>query len=230
MEERGSDLLGPVVRLEVAAGRGERAEIPVLVDRVVRERDPTVAEVAELELVLARDVAQDDDEVVPVRAEAPARRMFGGAREPTHASARRYLTTYDGAVTDIELVTSYYAAFNRGEWDAMCDHLTEDVAHDLNQGGRELGRATFRAFLDRMNRSYREQLRDIVVMAGPAGHAGAEYIVEGTYLATDAGLPPATGQRYTLPGGAFFTIRDGKIARVTNYYNLQDWLKQVGAA
>jgi steroid delta-isomerase-like uncharacterized protein len=133
-------------------------------------------------------------------------------------------------VTDTDLVTAYYAAFNRGDWDAMCSHLADDVAHDLNQGGREVGRATFRTFLDRMNRSYREQLRDIVVMAGPGGRASAEYIVEGTYLATDEGLPPATGQRYTLPGGAFFDIANGKITRVTNYYNLQDWLKQVGAS
>lgn len=112
----------------------------------------------------------------------------------------------------------------------MCSYLAEDVAHDLNQGAREVGRATFRAFLDRMNRSYREQLRDIVVMAGPSGRVGAEYVVEGTYLATDEGLPLATGQRYTLPGGAFFDVAGGKIARVTNYYNLQDWLNQVGAS
>lgn len=112
----------------------------------------------------------------------------------------------------------------------MCAYLAEDVAHDLNQGGREVGRATFRAFLDRMNRSYREQLRDIVVMAGSSGRAAAEYVVEGTYLVTDEGLPPANGQTYTLPGGAFFEIASGKITRVTNYYNLQDWLKQVGAS
>lgn len=133
-------------------------------------------------------------------------------------------------MTDIELVNAYYAAFNRGDWDGMCAFLAEDVVHDLNQGGREVGRGTFRVFLDRMNRSYREQLRDIVVMAGPPGRVGAEYVVEGTYLATDEGLPPATGQRYTLPGGAFFDVAAGKIKRVTNYYNLQDWLKQVGAS
>jgi steroid delta-isomerase-like uncharacterized protein len=132
-------------------------------------------------------------------------------------------------VTDTELVSAYYAAFNRGDWDQMCSYLADDVAHDLNQGAREVGRSTFRTFLDRMNRSYREQLRDIVVHAGPAGRASAEYVVEGEYLATDEGLPPAKGQRYTLPGGAFFDIANGKITRVTNYYNLQDWLKQVGA-
>ncbi|MBZ0222866.1 MAG: isopropylmalate/homocitrate/citramalate synthase, partial [Dokdonella sp.] len=31
------------------------------------------------------------------------------------------------------------------------------------------------------------------------------------------------------PGGAFFEIHDGRITRVSNYYNLQDWLRQVGA-
>lgn len=133
-------------------------------------------------------------------------------------------------MSDTDIVTAYYAAFNRGDWDGMCAYLAEDVAHDLNQGGREVGRATFRAFLDRMNRSYREQLRDIVVMAGSSGRAAAEYVVEGTYLVTDEGLPPANGQTYTLPGGAFFEIASGKITRVTNYYNLQDWLKQVGAS
>ena len=133
-------------------------------------------------------------------------------------------------MTDIEVVTAYYAAFNRGDWDGMCAFLAEDVAHDLNQGAREVGRSTFRTFLDRMNRSYREQLRDVVLLGGPEGRVGAEYIVEGEYLVTDEGLPPATGQRYTLPGGAFFALAHGKITRVTNYYNLQDWLKQVGAA
>ncbi|HET7502611.1 MAG TPA: ketosteroid isomerase-related protein [Kofleriaceae bacterium] len=132
-------------------------------------------------------------------------------------------------MTDPELVTAYYAAFNRGDWDGMCALLADHVAHDLNQGGREIGRARFRAFLDRMNRSYREQLREIVVMAGPAGRVAAEYVVDGTYVATDEGLPPATGQTYTLPGGAFFEIAGGAITRVTNYYNLQDWLRQVGA-
>lgn len=134
--------------------------------------------------------------------------------------------SHDRATT---LVLNYYAAFNRGDWKAMLALLTDDVAHDLNQGGREIGRDAFAAFLARMDRSYREQLRDIVVMACPDGaRAAAEYVVHGTYLVADEGLPPANGQTYVLPGGAFFDLRDGKIARVTNYYNLQDWIAQVG--
>lgn len=80
-----------------------------------------------------------------------------------------------------------------------------------------------------MDRCYGEQLRDIVVMVSADGlRAGAEYVVYGEYKVTDEGLPEAEGQRYVLPGGAFFDVRDGKIARVTNYYNLDDWIAQVG--
>lgn len=132
---------------------------------------------------------------------------------------------HDRATT---LILDYYAAFNRGDWAAMLALLTDNVAHDLNQGPRETGRDAFAAFLARMDRSYREQLRDIVVMAAPDGvRAAAEYVVHGEYLIADEGLPPAHGQRYVLPGGAFFDIRDGKIARVTNFYNLEDWIAQV---
>lgn len=135
-------------------------------------------------------------------------------------------------MTATEIVSAYYAAFNRGDWDAMCAFLADEVVHDLNQGERQTGRATFRAFLARMERSYREQLHDIVVLGGTGAHAsrvGAEYVVHGEYLVADEGLPPARGQRYVLPGGAFFDVSNGKITRVTNYYNLQDWLRQVGA-
>jgi steroid delta-isomerase-like uncharacterized protein len=128
----------------------------------------------------------------------------------------------------IALVQRYYDAFNRGDWEAMLACLADDVAHDLNQGGREHGREAFRAFLARMQASYREQLQKIVVMASADGlHAAAEYEVHGSYLADDEGLPPAHGQRYVLPGGAFFDIRDGRISRVSNYYNLADWIAQV---
>ena len=127
-----------------------------------------------------------------------------------------------------ELVLSYYAAFNRGDWEGMLAMLSEDVVHDLNQGAREVGREAFAAFRGRMNASYREQLRDIVVLVTQDGlRAAAEYVVHGEYLHTDEGLPPADGQTYALPGGAFFDIRDDRIARVTNYYNLQDWIRQV---
>lgn len=125
-------------------------------------------------------------------------------------------------------VLSYYRAFNQRDWDAMAAALAEDVEHDINQGTRERGRARFRAFLAEMATHYREELSEVRVMASDDGtHAAAEYLVRGEYLSTAPGLPPARGQRYVLRGGAFFTLEQGVITRITNYYNLSDWLKQI---
>ncbi|MDO9709822.1 ketosteroid isomerase-related protein [Paracraurococcus lichenis] len=127
------------------------------------------------------------------------------------------------------LIRAYYEAFNAGDREAMLALLAEDVAHDVNQGPREVGKEAFRAFLGKMDHAYRERLRDVVVMVDATGtRAAAEFVVEGEYLATDPGLPEARGQRYSLPAGAFLEVAEGRIRRVTTYYNLQDWIRQVG--
>lgn len=100
--------------------------------------------------------------------------------------------------------------------------------HDINQGGQEKGKKLFRSFMQRMDRHYEEHVVELVVFANEQGtRAAAEFFIEGSYLSTDQGLPPAKGQRYRLRCGAFFEIHGSHITRVTNYYNLQDWLAQV---
>lgn len=127
-----------------------------------------------------------------------------------------------------KLIRTYYEAFNRGDSEAMLAHLADDVIHDVNQGERRQGKDKFRAFNARMDHHYKEELKDITVLVSKDGtRAAAEFNVHGTYKNTDEGLPPAKGQKYVLPAGTFFSVKGGKIARVTTYYNLTDWITQV---
>jgi steroid delta-isomerase-like uncharacterized protein len=129
-----------------------------------------------------------------------------------------------------DVIAAYYDAFNAGDMDRFLSLMTDDVAHDINQGERQIGKPAFAAFMDHMNRCYKERLTDIVIMTSADGkRASAEFVVNGQYLATDEGLPEANGQTYRLPAGAFFDISEGKVARVTNYYSLTDWIAQVEA-
>lgn len=126
------------------------------------------------------------------------------------------------------LLSHYYGAFNRGDAQAMLDLLTDEVVHEPSQGDPRHGKAAFAAFLDHMNRCYRERVIDPVFLISTDGaRAAAEFQLEGEYLQTDGELPHANGQRYRLRVGAFFDIVDGRIARVSNHYNLADWLRQV---
>lgn len=126
------------------------------------------------------------------------------------------------------LIQSYYSAFNSGDREALLEMLDENVVHEINEGSVETGKEAFRGFLHRMDQSYKETVEDLVVFTSDqADRAAAEFFIRGEYLATDDGLPPARGQTYHLRVGAFFEMKEGKISRVTNYYNLQAWLGMV---
>ncbi|WP_320177274.1 ketosteroid isomerase-related protein [Roseovarius pacificus] len=125
-------------------------------------------------------------------------------------------------------VKAYFDAFNRGDVAAMLACLSDDVAHHVNEGQVRTGKDAFRAFCEHMNRCYREELTDMVIFDAEGGaRAAAEYVVNGTYLETDEGLPEANGQTYRLPAGSFFSLENGQITRVVTYYNLADWMRQV---
>ena len=128
------------------------------------------------------------------------------------------------------LVTRYFACFNAGDREGMIACLAPDVRHDVNEGDSRIGHEKFRAFMQHMDRCYRESLTGITVMSNPEGsRAAAEFVVNGEYIATDDGLPPARGQAYVLPGGSFFEVSGGRITRLTTYYNLKKWIALVSA-
>jgi len=125
-------------------------------------------------------------------------------------------------------VEAYFAAFNAGDTEGMLACLADDVAHHVNEGQVRRGKALFAEFCAHMSRCYQEELTDMVVFEAEGGtRAAAEYIVNGTYLATDSGLPEANGQSYRLSAGSFFSLEGDKITRVVTYYNLADWVAQV---
>lgn len=130
----------------------------------------------------------------------------------------------------IATLRRYYEAFNAGSIDGMLAELSDEFVHNVNEGSARPGKELFAEFGAHMAESYKENLTDIVLFATPDGTRGAaEFVVNGTYLKTDGDLPTAHGQTYVLPAGAFFSLKDGKITRVTTYYNLAEWIRQVSA-
>ncbi len=128
------------------------------------------------------------------------------------------------------LIEAFYAAFNAGDLAGMLACVADDLIHEVNQGAVRHGKAAFTAFCADMNAHYREKLSEIVIMTCAGGtRAAAEFVVDGEYLKTSAGSPPAHGQRYRLRAGTFFEIAGGKITRVTTYYNAAEWARQVSA-
>jgi steroid delta-isomerase-like uncharacterized protein len=127
-----------------------------------------------------------------------------------------------------DLIKTYYDRFNAKDVEGFLDLLTDDVIHEISQGESQQSKKTFRKFLHHMNACYDERAYDIAIMVNEDGsRASAEFMLDGKYLVQDGDLPPANGQLYTLRVGAFFEIREGKVSRIANHYNIKDWLKQI---
>lgn len=127
-----------------------------------------------------------------------------------------------------ELIHAYYNAFNQRDLEKFFFLMTDDVIHDVNQGKKEVGKEKFKKFMEICFEHGKEKCFDIVVMIDEKGdRAAAEFTCEGVYLKTAQGFPEAKNQKYRLFCGAFFEIKGGKIARVTTYYNMNEWVTQV---
>lgn len=139
-----------------------------------------------------------------------------------------YLNYYPHIMTSLEIVQNYYAAFNAKNWDGMLALVAPDIRHKPNQGEVRVGLEKFTEFLGLMDTSYDETLTDMVFFTEPSGkRIAVEFVVNGMYKQGEEGLPEARGQSYVLPAAAFVEVSDGKISRVTTFYNLPLWISLV---
>ncbi|MCP9769283.1 isopropylmalate/homocitrate/citramalate synthase [Lacihabitans sp. LS3-19] len=128
----------------------------------------------------------------------------------------------------LEIVKEYYEHFNAKNWNGMLNLLDENIRHEPNQGEVRIGLENFKDFLAIMDKCYEENLSDMVFLGEPNNSKVAvEFVVNGIYKEADEGLPAANNQKYVLPAGAFLEVQNGKICRVTTYYNLPLWIELV---
>ena len=127
------------------------------------------------------------------------------------------------------LVNELYAAWSLHEpqrIDAIFtdDGIYNDVAGGKDHRGKEqikqLLRAAFAWAPD-----FRVTMTSLIV----GDHSAAtEWISEGIQTGPVGDLP-ASGNSFRLRGASILTFRDGKIAKVTDYYDMATFLRQLGA-
>lgn len=132
-------------------------------------------------------------------------------------------------MSSTKIIHDYYSAFNRRDWNGMLSLMDSKVQHDISQGATEVGKEAFAKFLNVMDEHYSEKVVDLCVFQNldePTRFA-AEFFIEGTYKKTQKSLPVARNQFYKIRVGAFFEVKNGVITRVSNHYNLPNWIHAV---
>ena len=131
-------------------------------------------------------------------------------------------------MNSLQTIQQYYEYFNQKNWQGMLSLLHPEIRHESNQGDVRIGIEKFTDFLKKMDECYDEKLTDMVFFTEPSNQRiAAEFTVNGIYKKADDDLPPAHHQTYILPAASFLALKDGKISRVTTYYNLTLWLELV---
>jgi steroid delta-isomerase-like uncharacterized protein len=129
-------------------------------------------------------------------------------------------------------VQEFLDAWNARDVEAVVGFLHEDVVYtDVPLGARVEGRAAVREFATRIMSAYssdfRRELGEIVVADGTT------YAFEWTETGTnDLGAPgsrfPRTGRPFSFPVVSIGRLRDGRIVEHRDYWDLADYLQQVG--
>jgi steroid delta-isomerase-like uncharacterized protein len=132
--------------------------------------------------------------------------------------------------TDVKaVVMGWTEALNRHDAEAAAAYWSEDgVFTNMGTGQRVVGRDAIRdnhAGTLAMWSEARWEKSSFLV--GENGAFADEWICTGLHTGDAPGLP-ATGKPFRILGGAVGEVRDGKIVRNTVYWNMADFLTQIG--
>ena len=132
--------------------------------------------------------------------------------------------------TDVKaLVLDWTDAFNRHDPDAYASFMAEDcVFTNVGTGERVVGRAAQRADLAKLLAAWSDLRGETVNLLVAGDSYAKEWVMTGVHTGDMPGLP-ATGRNFRIVGAGVGQVRDGKIASATEYWNLADFLSQVGA-
>jgi steroid delta-isomerase-like uncharacterized protein len=125
-------------------------------------------------------------------------------------------------------VDAWVAALNAHDPDAVAAVFAPDaVFMNVGAGQRHEGRDAIRADHENLFGMW----SDLTVQKMPylvdGDRWAGEWTMSGVHTGDTPGLP-ATGKSFTISGGGFGQVRDGKVVRTTQYWNMAEFLTQVG--
>lgn len=134
-----------------------------------------------------------------------------------------------------ELVDELYAAWSLHQPDRIDAIFMDDATYEDVAGGQVYrGKAEIKQLLQAaftFAPDFRVTLRSLVV-AGDT--ATTEWEIEGTQTGPagvgQVGELPPTGRTFRLRGASVLVFRQGRIAQVTDYYDMATFLRQLGAS
>jgi steroid delta-isomerase-like uncharacterized protein len=132
-----------------------------------------------------------------------------------------------GAQTSV-LINDYTAAWNSHDTEKLVSFFTDDcVYEEVAIGATTRGKEELKAFLKRFFATFPDTNFEVTSSFMSGDWYCAEWVWTATHKGNMAGIP-ATGKRISIRGVSVGELKEGKIKRNSEYYNLMDFIKQIG--
>jgi steroid delta-isomerase-like uncharacterized protein len=133
--------------------------------------------------------------------------------------------------TDTEkVVKDFLRAYNSGDADKAASFLTDDcVYEDVALGEVFHDKKETIGFFNLVYADVPDYKWELKSIFGAGDRVAFESVFSGTHTHSSSPDIPATGKYAAFKAATIVELRNGKINRVTDYYNLPSFLRQPGA-
>ena len=124
----------------------------------------------------------------------------------------------------------YIAAWNFHDTEKIAGFFTEDGVHeDVAVGSIFHGKSELKAGLDPLFAACPDFKLELKTLFVAGNWVGQEWVMTGTQTGDLNVINiPATGKRFSIRGASITRLRDGKIARNTDYWDMASMRQQLG--
>ena len=129
-----------------------------------------------------------------------------------------------------ELIKEENAAWNSHDVDKIATFYTDDcIKEDVAVGVYARGKEAMNA----VNRGAFAAVPDMKIELGliitSSDKAATEWTMSGTYSSTQPGVPPVIDRPFSIKGATIMKLRDGRISRVSDYWDSALFMRQAGS-
>jgi steroid delta-isomerase-like uncharacterized protein len=128
------------------------------------------------------------------------------------------------------IATEFFDAFGRRDADALMEMVSPDIVEDLPGVGVISGLEQERAFLTGLFASFPDLATEVTRITIDGRVAAIEWRRTGTFSGAPWQGLPATGRAFESVDAAFVEIDDGRVSKVTVYYESAQLAHALGVA
>ena len=123
-------------------------------------------------------------------------------------------------------LNDYVAAWNSHDTEKIVSFYTDDIVYE-NLGIVYRGKEAIRAVDNYLFGAFPDVNCEVKSSFICGDWSASEWVMSGTHKGDIPGLP-ATGKRFSIRGASVAELKEGKIKRISHYYNWMTLLEQLG--